>query len=69
MADSAALAEMEKRIHVVEDNLRQLQEQAAAAYSGEELMARVWPNTFVDRIRSHAEPLRAYRAGRILTKF
>jgi hypothetical protein len=33
MADSAALAEIEKRIQVVEDNLRQLVEQAAA-YSG-----------------------------------
>jgi hypothetical protein len=33
MADQAALAEIEKRIQVVEDNLRQLMEQAAA-YSG-----------------------------------
>jgi predicted ATPase len=33
MVDFAALAEIEKRIQVVEDNLRQLQEQAAA-YSG-----------------------------------
>jgi hypothetical protein len=33
MADRAALAEIEKRIQVVEDNLRQLMEQAAA-YSG-----------------------------------
>ena len=33
MADQAALAEIEKRIQVVEDNLRQLVEQAAA-YSG-----------------------------------
>jgi hypothetical protein len=33
MVDLAALAEIEKRIQVVEDNLRQLQEQAAA-YSG-----------------------------------
>ena len=33
MAKSAALAEIEGRIQIVEDNLRQLQEQAAA-YSG-----------------------------------
>jgi hypothetical protein len=33
MADKAALAEIERRIQIVEDNLRQLQEQAAA-YSG-----------------------------------
>ena len=33
MVDQAALAEIEKRIQVVEDNLRQLVEQAAA-YSG-----------------------------------
>jgi hypothetical protein len=33
MADKAALAEIEKRIQLVEDNLRQLVEQAAA-YSG-----------------------------------
>ena len=33
MADAAALADIEKRIQVVEDNLRQLVEQAAA-YSG-----------------------------------
>ena len=33
MADQVALAEIEKRIQVVEDNLRQLMEQAAA-YSG-----------------------------------
>jgi hypothetical protein len=33
MADSAALAEVEKHIQVIEDNLRQLMEQAAA-YSG-----------------------------------
>ena len=33
MADQAALAEIEKRIQIVEDNLRQLVEQAAA-YSG-----------------------------------
>jgi hypothetical protein len=33
MADPAALAEIEKRIQLVEDNLRQLVEQAAA-YSG-----------------------------------
>lgn len=33
MVDKAALAEIEKRIQVVEDNLRQLVEQAAA-YSG-----------------------------------
>lgn len=33
MADAAALAEIEKRIQIVEDNLRQLTEQAAA-YSG-----------------------------------
>lgn len=33
MADPAALAEIERRIQVVEDNLRQLVEQAAA-YSG-----------------------------------
>ena len=33
MVDQAALAEIEKRIQVVEDNLRQLMEQAAA-YSG-----------------------------------
>jgi hypothetical protein len=33
MADSAALAEIEGRIQLVEDNLRQLVEQAAA-YSG-----------------------------------
>ena len=30
MADQATLAEIEKRIQVVEDNLRQLMEQAAA---------------------------------------
>jgi len=33
MANSATLAEIERRIQVVEDNLRQLQEQAAA-FSG-----------------------------------
>jgi hypothetical protein len=33
MADEAALAEIERRIQIVEDNLRQLTEQAAA-YSG-----------------------------------
>lgn len=33
MVDAAALAEIEKRIQLVEDNLRQLVEQAAA-YSG-----------------------------------
>ena len=33
MADAAALADIEKRIQLVEDNLRQLVEQAAA-YSG-----------------------------------
>ncbi len=33
MADDAALAEIERRIQIVEDNLRQLTEQAAA-YSG-----------------------------------
>ena len=33
MADKAALAEIERRIQIVEDNLRQLTEQAAA-YSG-----------------------------------
>ena len=33
MADQAGLAEIERRIQVVEDNLRQLVEQAAA-YSG-----------------------------------
>lgn len=33
MADSAALAEVLRRIQIVEDNLRELQEQAAA-YSG-----------------------------------
>jgi hypothetical protein len=33
MADKAALAEIEKRIQLVEDNLRQIVEQAAA-YSG-----------------------------------
>jgi hypothetical protein len=33
MADQATLAEIEKRIQVVEDNLRQLVEQAAA-FSG-----------------------------------
>jgi hypothetical protein len=33
MADKAELAELERRIQIVEDNLRQLQEQAAA-YSG-----------------------------------
>ncbi len=33
MVDKAALAEIEARIQLVEDNLRQLQEQAAA-YSG-----------------------------------
>ena len=33
MADQAPLAEIERRIQIVEDNLRQLQEQAAA-YSG-----------------------------------
>jgi len=32
-ADKAALVEVERRIQIVEDNLRQLQEQAAA-YSG-----------------------------------
>ena len=33
MTDQAALAEIEKRIQIVEDNLRELVEQAAA-YSG-----------------------------------
>jgi hypothetical protein len=33
MADEAALADIEKRIQIVEDNLRELIEQAAA-YSG-----------------------------------
>ena len=33
MTDEAALAEIERRIQIVEDNLRQLTEQAAA-YSG-----------------------------------
>ncbi len=33
MADQAALAEIERRIQIVEDNLRELVEQAAA-YSG-----------------------------------
>ena len=33
MADQATLAEIEKRIQIVEDNLRELVEQAAA-YSG-----------------------------------
>ena len=33
MADKAELTEIERRIQIVEDNLRQLQEQAAA-YSG-----------------------------------
>jgi len=33
MADEAALAEIDRRIQIVEDNLRQLIEQAAA-YSG-----------------------------------
>ncbi|MNC98572.1 hypothetical protein D3C83_165810 [compost metagenome] len=33
MADEAVLAEIERRIQIVEDNLRQLMEQAAA-YSG-----------------------------------
>jgi predicted RNA-binding protein len=33
MADPAALAEIERRIQIVEDNLRELVEQAAA-YSG-----------------------------------
>jgi hypothetical protein len=33
MADAAALSEIDKRIQLVEDNLRQLMEQAAA-YSG-----------------------------------
>ena len=33
MVDAAALADLEKRIQLVEDNLRQLVEQAAA-YSG-----------------------------------
>jgi len=33
MADEAVLAEVERRIQIVEDNLRQLTEQAAA-YSG-----------------------------------
>ena len=33
MADQAALADIEKRIQIVEDNLRELIEQAAA-YSG-----------------------------------
>jgi hypothetical protein len=33
MADPAALAEIERRIQIVEDNLRELMEQAAA-YSG-----------------------------------
>jgi hypothetical protein len=31
MVDRAALSEIERRIQIVEDNLRQLQEQAAAA--------------------------------------
>jgi hypothetical protein len=33
MADTAALADIEKRIQIIEDNLRELVEQAAA-YSG-----------------------------------
>jgi hypothetical protein len=33
MVDNAALADIERRIRIVEDNLRQLMEQAAA-YSG-----------------------------------
>jgi hypothetical protein len=33
MANAASLADIERRIQIVEDNLRQLQEQAAA-YSG-----------------------------------
>jgi len=33
MVDDVALAEIDRRIHIVEDNLRQLVEQAAA-YSG-----------------------------------
>lgn len=33
MANSTSLSEIERRIQIVEDNLRQLQEQAAA-YSG-----------------------------------
>ena len=32
MADPAALSEIEKRIQVIEDNLRQLMEQAAAYF-------------------------------------
>ena len=44
MADRAALAEVLRRIQIVEDNLRELQEQAAA-YSGaadeERIAARI----------------------------
>jgi len=63
MVDLAALAEVEKRIQVVEDNLRQLQEQAAA-YSGaadEERNA--------DRIadQDHAELDRAFPSAKAPT--
>jgi hypothetical protein len=58
MVDRAALLEIERRIQIVEDNLRQLQEQAAA-YSGaadEERNA--------DRIAEHEAKLDALLAER-----
>jgi len=58
MADTAALADIDKRIRIVEDNLRELIEQAAA-YSGaadEERNA--------DRIADHQAKLDALLAER-----
>jgi hypothetical protein len=58
MVDRAALLEIERRIQIVEDNLRQLEEQAAA-YSGaadEERNA--------DRIADQEAKLDALRAER-----
>ncbi len=58
MVDRAALLEIERRIRIVEDNLRQLEEQAAA-YSGaadEERNA--------DRIAEQEAKLDALRAER-----
>jgi CYTH domain-containing protein len=58
MADQAALAEIERRIQVAEDNLRQLTEQAAA-YSGAADEARN-----ADRIADQEAKLAALRNER-----
>lgn len=63
MADPATLAEIDRRIQVVEDNLRQLIEQAAA-YSGAADEARA-----ADRIADQQAKLDALLAEReALTK-